>query len=246
MNEQDIAKHGAPLSAGAKQPYTPQVKKHGKICAWKQADCEYCLGTGFVLRENPNFPNLDTYLHYDAKRKEIEDLVPHAGPARTPFELHKRISLRNERLSACSEVLQKARAEAIAKSDARLKPCKSMRVSDDSFGPFLPWHGYAPNGLPAITLGVESPKLDINECHDSLVLRDKVYGYFCGTPVVGLDTLGMEVEQVRETKRRVLASKGTSIPAEILPGETRCSDGIIRRTTTLEFVEKESNENQTV
>jgi hypothetical protein len=46
----------------------------------------------------------------------------------------------------------------------------------------------------------------------------------------------MEVDEVRNLSNRLAVSSGTSVPAEILPGEERCADGIIRRITTAEAI----------
>jgi hypothetical protein len=46
----------------------------------------------------------------------------------------------------------------------------------------------------------------------------------------------MEVDEARDLATRLTVSSGTSVPAEILPGEERCADGIIRRTTTAEAI----------
>jgi hypothetical protein len=46
----------------------------------------------------------------------------------------------------------------------------------------------------------------------------------------------MEVDEARDLATRLTVSSGTSVPAEILPGEERCADGIIRRITTAEAI----------
>jgi len=88
--------------------------------------------------------------------------------------------------------------------------------------------------LPHYASDIPSPKLDILFAHQDRVLRDDVAGYFCGQPIVGLDELGMEVDQMRDTINRIASSSGTSIPAEVMPGEMICADNVIRRTTTRE------------
>ena len=80
-------------------------------------------------------------------------------------------------------------------------------------------------------------------------------GAYCGSPIVSLDRSGVEVDQEFEVGTlcgeprpykdsyidpddadygKTLYSTHVSIPAEILPGEERCTDGIIRRMTTTE------------
>jgi hypothetical protein len=88
--------------------------------------------------------------------------------------------------------------------------------------------------LPHYASDIPSPKLDILFAHQNRVLRDDVAGYFCGQPIVDLDELGMEVDQMRDTINRIASSSGTSIPAEVMPGEMICADNVIRRTTTRE------------
>src|SRR5208337_1108593 len=101
-------------------------------------------------------------------------------------------------------------------------------------GPFLPWHSGPPSAMPAVTFGVDSPKLDILIAHADRMLHADPVGLFCGSPVVGLDELGMEVDEARDLANRLAVSSGVSIPADILPGQERCEDGIVRRTTTAE------------
>lgn len=79
-------------------------------------------------------------------------------------------------------------------------------------------------------------KLDNNIAHDIRVLRDNPSGLFCGSPVVSLDEIGMDADVAADQTLRLKFSSGTSIPPEILPGEERCDDGIIRRTTTAEVI----------
>jgi hypothetical protein len=95
-----------------------------------------------------------------------------------------------------------------------------------------PLHWQEAPELPHYAADIPSPKLDILFAHHSRT--GEAIGTFCGSPVVTLDELGMEVDQVRDTVNRIVSSSGTSIPAEIMPGEMRCADGIIRRTTTRE------------
>lgn len=101
-------------------------------------------------------------------------------------------------------------------------------------GPFLPWHALPPSATPHAILTVPTPKLDILTAHDDRVQRGNLVASFCGSPIITLDELGIEVDEERELTRRLDASSHTSLPAEILPGEGLCDDGIVRRTTTLE------------
>jgi hypothetical protein len=90
--------------------------------------------------------------------------------------------------------------------------------------------------LPVYAADIPSPVLDILIAHDGRMQRDNSVGSFCGAPIVTLDEFGMEVDEVRNLSNRLAVSSGTSVPAEILPGEERCADGIIRRITTAEAV----------
>ena len=76
------------------------------------------------------------------------------------------------------------------------------------------------------------------------VNQDDVIGSFCGQPIVTIDALGAESDEEADLYTRVATSSGTSIPAEILPGEERCADGIIRRVTTAEVVGYDTYHNQ--
>ena len=128
--------------------------------------------------------------------------------------------------------LAEARRSAMILSEVKLRPAKSANPYNG--GPFLPWHSTPPSATPALSFAVSSPKLDILFAHQDRVLRDDVAGYFCGQPIVGLDELDMEVDQMRDTINRIASSSGTSIPAEVMPGEMICADNVIRRTTTRE------------
>lgn len=70
--------------------------------------------------------------------------------------------------------------------------------------------------------------------HEDRVQRGNVVGVFCGQNIVTIDEVGAEVDSMADLYMRLATSSHTSIPAEILPGEERCADGIIRRTTTAE------------
>jgi hypothetical protein len=87
-------------------------------------------------------------------------------------------------------------------------------------------------------------KLDIHIAHDSRVLRDNIVGEFCGSPIITLDELGIAADEQLDLNRRLKFSTGTSVPAEVLPGEEICSDGIIRRVTTAEAVGYDTYHNQ--
>ena len=116
--------------------------------------------------------------------------------------------------------------------------------TSDTHGPFLPWHSVPPSAIPAVTFGIDSPKIDVISVHSDRVQRDKVFGSFCGEPIVGLDDLSIEVDEARYLQSRVDSSSGQSIPAEVLPGEEICSDGIIRRSTTAEAIGYDVYHNQ--
>ena len=97
-----------------------------------------------------------------------------------------------------------------------------------------PFHWQGLPELPVYAADIPSPKLDILIAHDERMQRDNVVGSFCGAPIIALDEFGMEVDEARDLAKRLAASSGTSIPTEIMPGEERCADGIIRRATTAE------------
>lgn len=171
-------------------------------CYGSNESCRWCFGTGTV------YENLTTEYeaqrNWAAKAKEAERL---------------RVEGRDARIANLPDQLRSVRLEAIRLSDERLKAEPSARQRDTDWGPFLPWHAGPPSSIPAVTFGVDSPRLDINECHTDRVLRTEVYGSFCGEPIVGMDKLGMEVDRAREAQRLVDSSSGISIPAEILPGK---------------------------
>ena len=73
---------------------------------------------------------------------------------------------------------------------------------------------------------------------------DNVVGSFCGQPIITIDGLGAEADDEIDLQLRLMTSSHTSFPAEILPGEERCADGIIRRITTTEVVGYETYHNQ--
>ncbi len=108
----------------------------------------------------------------------------------------------------------------------------------------LPFHWQGVPELPIYASDIPSPALDIIIAHDERMQRDNAVGSFCGAPIITLDKFGMEVDEERELVNRLTASSGTSVPAEILPGEERCADGIIRRITTTEAVGYDSYHNQ--
>jgi hypothetical protein len=140
------------------------------------------------------------------RQRSVRELCPENG-AITDFELN-RILARDER------------AGTPGKSYKKLRP--------------FHWQGLPE--LPVYAADIPSPKRDILLAHDARVQRYNIVGVFCDSPIVTLDYFGMEVDEERELANRLAASSHISIPAEILPGEERCSDGIIRRTTAAEAV----------
>jgi hypothetical protein len=95
-----------------------------------------------------------------------------------------------------------------------------------------PFHWQEAPELPRYVVNIASPKLDITYAHSSRV--GSAVGSFCGSPIVELDEIGMEVDVENELQSVIKNSTGTSIAAEVLPGEEICTDNIIRRTTTAE------------
>jgi len=152
-----------------------------------------------------------------------------AGPAITEAE-RERMRLLDLRIKALPITLAEARRNAMILSDVKAQPAKSAKPYNG--GPFLPWHSAPPSTTPALVFAVPSPKLDNHVAHASRV-GEKI-GEYCGTPIVTLDTLGMEVDIERETYNRVHNSSGPGITAEIMSGEVLCKDNIIRRGTTAE------------
>ena len=103
-----------------------------------------------------------------------------------------------------------------------------------SYRKLRPFHWQGVPELPVYASDIPSPKLDILIAHDERMQRDNSVGSFCGAPIITLNEFGMEVDEARDLAKRLAASSGTSIPTEIMPGEERCADGIIRRATTAE------------
>jgi hypothetical protein len=75
-------------------------------------------------------------------------------------------------------------------------------------------------------------------------VNEDVLGSFCGQRIVTINALGAECDDEADLQFRVLMSSHTSVPAEILPGEQRCADGIIRRVTAVEVVGYDVYHNQ--
>lgn len=78
--------------------------------------------------------------------------------------------------------------------------------------------------------------LSSDAVHENRVQRGNVLGSFCGQPIITLDEFGAEADDAADLNFRLMTSSGTSVPAEVLPGELRCDDGIIRRVTTAEAI----------
>jgi len=135
----------------------------------------------------------------------------------------ERVEARDKRIAALPPALSETRSNAIILSDVKLQSQESARVVPQ--GPSLPEAASGP------IHAVPSPKLDNPIAHCSRVQRDDVVGLFCGSPIVILDTLGVDVDVASDQSIRLQNSSGTSIPAEVMPGEEMCSDNIIRRIT---------------
>jgi hypothetical protein len=86
--------------------------------------------------------------------------------------------------------------------------------------------------------------LKSDSINNSRVNQADVIGSFCGQPIITIDELGAEADDEAERYLRLMSSSHTSVPPEILPGEERCADGIIRRTTTTEAVGYDVYHNQ--
>jgi hypothetical protein len=109
-------------------------------------------------------------------------------------------------------------------------------IPGTSYRKLRPFHWQGIPELPVYAADIPSPKRDILIAHDERMQRDNAIGAFCGLSIVTLDEFGMEVDEARDLATRLVVSSGISVPAEILPGEERCADGIIRRITTAEAV----------
>lgn len=163
----------------------------------------------------------------------------------------ERIEARDKRIAVLPMQLAEERNNAIILNEVKLQPAKSAKPYNGVS--FLPWHFLPPSSVPTVTFAAPSPKLGILFAHNDRT--GKSIGEFCGSPVITLDGFGMEMDQENEMHTlcgdprpyvdsyldpddedygKTLYSTHTSIPAEILPGEERCADGIIRRLTTAE------------
>ena len=87
-------------------------------------------------------------------------------------------------------------------------------------------------------------RLKSESINNSRVNENDVIGYFCGQRIVTIDELGAEADDEADLQIRLMTSSHTSISPEILPGEERCVDGIIRRVTTAEAVGYDVYHNQ--
>jgi hypothetical protein len=63
----------------------------------------------------------------------------------------------------------------------------------------------------------------------------EVIGHFCSTPIRTLNQRAVDLDQLLEVQHIVDLGMAPA-PAEILPGERTCEDGIIRRVTSAEAV----------
>ena len=77
-----------------------------------------------------------------------------------------------------------------------------------------------------------------NEC----IADAEVVGSFCGQPILTIDTGRAEKEHTVFLAGILITGK--SEPPEVLPGEERCTDGIIRRSTTAEVIGYDVYHNQ--
>jgi hypothetical protein len=243
------------------------------LCAGEDSSCKWCFGTRVV------YPQL--YEAHDQERQYRDAWVPVAGPAVTLAEGDRlRLRwLRAEKLTAEQAETMNTMATAQPITDESAYATEGY-TKEDMYGPFLAWHFLPPSSVPAVTFGVDAPKLCINEAHMDRILRDDVFGHFCGVPIVCMDELGMEVDRENDIYTLcgparpylvwydLYSSEGTdeswvrpgkyynpeygtikqsthdNAPAEILPGEERCADGVIRRSTTTEVVGYDTYHNQ--
>ena len=63
-----------------------------------------------------------------------------------------------------------------------------------------------------------------------------VIGTFNGNPVRSWDPQDSRARDIVFARERIKHSIGQGIPAEVLPGEVICTDGVVRRDTTAEFI----------
>lgn len=144
---------------------------------------------------------------FNTAQEELPSLCSADGPAIVKFDLDRLLE-RDERTGTPGKSYRKLRA--------------------------FHWQGMPE--LPVYAADIPSPKLDLLYAHEDHMQRDGAVGSFCGSPIVALNEFTMEVDEVRNLSNRLAVSSGTSVPAEILPGEERCADGIIRRITTAEAI----------
>ena len=73
-----------------------------------------------------------------------------------------------------------------------------------------------------------------DQVHEDRMQRNNIVGSFCGQPIITVDEFKADADELTGLYLRLNTLSHTSIDAEILPGEERCADGIIRRSTTAE------------
>jgi hypothetical protein len=82
-------------------------------------------------------------------------------------------------------------------------------------------------------------RTDVNFSH-SKNIWEPIGHDFCGTPIRSYDKFDLELDQALDVQRTVLSNNASGIEfpstAEILPGETLCSDNVVRRMTTAEAI----------
>jgi len=143
----------------------------------------------------------------------------------------ERVEARNKRIAALPKQMAEDRNNAIILNDVKQ-------------GLFNPQPTEMAPVLPAVVLATPSPKLDRIAYHSDTVKRDAPVGEFCGSPVYLLDEDSAAAssaafdELVVAPALAELEDKAwkSRVALLLLPGEERCSDGIIRRTTTAEVI----------
>jgi hypothetical protein len=140
-----------------------------------------------------------------------------------------RVEARNKRIAALPKQIAEDRNNAVIISDVKQGLYNPDPVELDPM-------------LPAVVLATPSPKLNRVAYSNDSIKRDEVIGVFCGSPVYLLDEDSAEahaaaydalvVEPIEAELREEEWKARTALL--LLPGEERCADGIIRRTTTAE------------
>jgi hypothetical protein len=151
----------------------------------------------------------------------------------------ERTKARDKRIAALPQQLAEDRNNAIILNDVKQ-------------GLFNPRPTELEPVYPAVMRATPSPKIERIAYNDDSVDRSNVLGEFCGSPVYALDENSAEainaefdalvvepaLAELRDERWKA------QVALLLLPGEERCDDGIIRRTTTAEVIGYDTYHNQ--